>query len=101
MACLLLMAMILTACGSELSGRWVSASGTGTQLSFTSTGKAVMSLNGEELASGTYTAVNGRLTVTLIDAKGEAYVLDGDYRIEGNKLFWTNSRGFTETFIRK
>ena len=97
----ILLIIMLVGCSSELSGRWASASGSGTQISFSPGGVVVMFLGKEELASGTYTTNNNRLTMALTDPKGEVHVIDADYHIEGRKLFLTNSKGFTETFVRR
>ena len=94
------LAVLLAGCSSDLTGKWTSDSGSGSQISFSSTGRVVMASNGAEVLSGTYTTDNGRLVMTLTDANGDVHIIEATYKIEGKKLFLTNGKGLTEVFVR-
>lgn len=91
--------LTLTGCGSDLSGKWTSTSGSGAQLAFSSTGKVVMSSEGVEL-NGTYTSEESTVVMTLKSASDDVYIIEASYYIEGSKLYLTNDKGYTEVFAR-
>ena len=99
----ILMAIVLIAslmgCGTDLTGKWRSTSEKRTQLAFSSGSKVTMSADGIEL-SGTYTAVNGELTMTMTAPDGEVYVIEASYEISDKKLYLENDKGQIEVFER-
>ena len=100
-AAALIAAIVLTlcACSSDITGRWRSTSEKQTQLAFSASGKVTMSADDIEL-SGTYTAEDGVLKMTLAAPDGELYVIEATYEVSDKKLYLTNSKGQIEVFER-
>lgn len=107
----LLCALVLTACSgcacsgcacaenSDLAGKWTSTSETGTYLSFSSTGKVIMSGDGVTL-SGTYTADGTTLKMKLNAPNDTVLDITAQYKVEENKLSLTNELGYVEVFMK-
>ena len=91
--------LLLTACGSGISGKWHSTSEKGTQLAFSSTGRVTMSAEGIEL-TGVYSEEGDRLVMQLDAPDGESYTISATYWIEDKKLYMQNDKGQTEIFER-
>lgn len=100
-AALLMSACTCTACGagSELAGKWTSTSEIGTHLSFSSTGKVVMSGDGIVL-SGTYTVSGSTLKMTLTAPNDTVLEIVATYKVEENRLSLTNELGYVEVFTK-
>ena len=98
---LLMSACTCTACGagSELAGKWTSTSSIGTHLSFSSTGKVVMSGDGVTL-SGTYTADGSTLKMTLTAPNDTVLEIEAKYEVQDNRLSLTNELGYVEVFTK-
>lgn len=92
-----LMLLSLTACGSELSGKWRSTSEKHTQLNLSATGRAEMSADGITL-TGTYEAENGMIKMTLLAPNDEVYVIEAFYELNDDYLYLENSKGQVEVF---
>ena len=91
--------LLLTGCGSELSGKWHSTSEKATQLVFSSTGRVTMSADGITL-SGVYSAEGDRLTMVLDAPDGNTYTITATYWITGKQLSIENDKGQVEVFER-
>lgn len=99
LALLCVLMLTLTACGSDLSGKWHSTSEKATQLVFSSTGRVTMSADGITL-SGAYTVEENRLTMVLQAPDGETYTIYATYWISDKNLYLQNDKGQTEIFQR-
>jgi len=97
--CAFIMLLSLTACGSELTGKWRSTSEKHTQLNLSATGRAEMSADGITL-TGTYEAENGVIKMTLLAPNEEVYVIEAFYELNEDYLYLENSKGQVEVFQR-
>ena len=91
--------VLLTGCGSELSGKWHSTSEKATQLVFSSTGRVTMSAEGVTL-SGVYSTEGDRMTMVLDAPDGRTYTISATYWIQGKELYLENDKGQVEVFER-
>lgn len=91
--------LMLTACETELTGKWHSTSELRTELSFSATGRAEMSADGITL-TGTYEAEEGYLIMTLLAPNDEVYVIEATYELTEEYLYLENSKGQVEVFER-
>lgn len=90
---------LLCSCGSQLTGKWTSAAGSGVQLTLSTSGKAALSSGDVEL-TGTYTVEGNTLTLSLASPLGDSYVIEAQFTVEDGRLMLTNEKGYTETFIK-
>jgi len=97
--CLAAIVLTMTACGSELTGRWHSTSEKRTELNLSATGRAEMSADGITL-TGTYEAKDGYLVMSLLAPNGEVYVIEATYELTDDYLYLENSKGQVEVFTR-
>ena len=91
--------LLLTACGSELAGKWRSTSEKRTQLAFSSTGRVTMSADGIEL-EGVYAVEGDSMVMQLEAPDGEVYNINATYWIEDKTLYMQNDKGQVEKFER-
>lgn len=84
---------------SDLDGKWTSTSETETKISFSSTGKVIMTGEGITL-SGTYSTDGDKLSMKLTAPNDTVLEIDATYEVDGNRLSLKNELGYTEVFTK-
>lgn len=90
--------LLLCGCSEELTGKWRSSE-QDTRLTFSATGKVIMSSDELEL-TGSYTTEGDLLVMQLTAPAGQLYVIEATFTIEDKVLYLENSKGQIEAFVR-